>query len=1322
MTAVKGAKAGQSEARTPVIAPDSAQSKTYVKILTGLSEGEIEGLADGLKSVYLDDTPIHDSNGSPNFENVTVDFRTGTNDQTYIEGFPDVSSETAINVELKDSAAWVKAFTNLDLDAIRVRLKWDALRQQDASSGDVSGITIKYVIDRQTDGGAWETVIETQISDKTSTNYQRTHRIDLPEADSGWQIRVRRLTPNSTSDLISDKMYVAAVTEVIDVKLRYPNTAMIGIQYDAETFSNIAKMAARCKGVKILVPTNYNSTTREYIGIWDGTFKRVYSDNPAWHFYDTCLSKRYGLGNHLDASMVDKWSLYRLAQYCDQLVSDGKGGQEPRFTLNVYQQTQEDAYTVLNKIAGVFRAYIFWDGTKIVCDADIPSDAIYTFTKANVVDGRFEYAGTRKRDRHTVAYVNFDNPDNRFKTEQEPISDEEAIAKYGINALTIDAWGVTSRGQAQRAGQWALKSEKYETQTVTFKVGLEGYIPQPGKVIEIADATFAGRANGGRVSSISTDFKKITLDRDDVICRPGDRLVINGENGLTQARVVDHIVGRVVTVVSAFDENSIAAQNVWAIDAQDLATMKFRIVSITQDEDHQFTVKGLQYNPQKYDAIDFAAYVDEVPISIINPGIQAAVASVSLATYDTVRQGINIAVMTIGWQQAEGATKYQVEWRKDDGSWIKMPLTGNNSVEVEGIYSGNYQARVTAISGFDIASLPTYSDLTALSGKTGTPPMLADISAIGILFGIQLQWKFPAVGALDTAYTEIQVSPDGNSNIAALGSFAYPTTTHTINGLQPNLKQYYRGRLIDRISNVGPWSDWVNATTSSDASAVLDILSGKITESQLHQDLQQKIDKIDVIDGDLSAFDQRITDAKNAADLANDSLDLERQQRIAAVEQVASNVANETQARIAAIQSLDDGLDLERQQRIAAVEQVASNVANETQARIAAIQSLDDGLDLERQQRIAAVEQVASNVANETQARIAAIQSLDDGLTQEIQYRQDGDNHVLSVIDTYKESTETSLAAVREEIEVVADDLSATATKVDGVYAITTPMTADQTTWTADSMSNQAASWTIQSAMADGDNALGQRIDTVNAQVGENQAAIQEERTARASGDEVNASAINTYIAKNDTALASVRQTAESAVTASSSNSSAITALDNRVVIAEGNASEAKTNSASAVTKADTAVTAAGSASSIAQQASASAAAANSTASTANTTANNASNTANAANNTATEAKTNAATALSTANAAATQSSANASQINSINAELVNKASTGALESVKSDVEELEGQVTATTEKVDGVYAITTPMTADQTTWTADSMSNQAASWTIQSAMADGDN
>ncbi|MGZ2045476.1 host specificity protein J [Acinetobacter baumannii] len=1040
MTAmVKGAKKGNQQPRQPVVAPDSAQSKTYIKELIGLAEGEVEGLANGYQSILLEDTPLQDENGNKNFENVTVNFRSGTNDQEYIEGFPAVENEIPIDVELKSSTPWVRSFNNLDLDAVRLRLRWDPLRNQDPTTGDVTGYTIEYAVDLQTDGGAWSEVLRAKISDKTSDNYERPHRIDLPKADSGWLVRVRRITPNSTSEYISDKMYVKAVTEVIDAKLRYPNTALVSLQYDAETFGgSVAKLAVDLKGVKIKVPTNYNPETREYIGFWDGTFKRAYSNNPAWIYYDLCTSKRYGIGERITDGMLDKWSLYRLAQYCDELVPDGLGGQEPRFTCNIYLQSAEDAYSILTKLAGVFRAITYWDGDSIVCDADIPQDTYFTYTRANII-GEPDHNGTRARDRHNAVKVAWDNPANHYKTEYEFVRDEKAISEMKqVRLLELDAWGCTSRGQAQRAGLWALKSEQLETRTVTFKVGLDGHIPLPGKVIEFADPIFAGRANGGRISAISADRKSITLDRDDVVAIAGDRLVINGENGKAQTRIIQSITGRVITVTVAFDE--IAPQNVWVIDAQDLATLKFRVLSVVQSDSHQFTITALEYNPKKFDAIDKGAHYIDVPISIVNPNIQEPVSNIVITSEDRVDQGINVATMVVSWTQAKGAVKYLVEWRKDDGSWIKLPITGNNSIEVPGIYAGNYQAKVSAVNASDISSLPTYSVVTKLNGKQGLPPALAFIQATGILFGIKLDWGFPATGALDTAYTEIQVSPDGTSNIAQLGLFAFPTTTHTLQGLQPNLTQFYRGRLIDRIGNIGPWSNWTHATTSADATDVLELLNDQISESQLNQDLKTKIDHIETIDAEIGPLKQDIQNTKD-------------------------------------------------------------------------------------------------RIAQEVIDRQNAIQQAKDGLSQQI---IDGDESVLEVVNTVKQSSDEGIAAAQESIRVVANDLSLVAEKTDGVYAQLNPALIGSESDLIGNDQGFAGTWSVQSAMIEGDLALSKRVDTTVAEVNDLRAYAQQEVQARIEGDKVTVQKIDTYIASNDSALATVRQSAQVAVEQSSANAEAI--------------------------------------------------------------------------------------------------------------------------------------------------------------------------------------
>lgn len=1173
---IKGAKGGSKSQRQPKIANDTTASKTYARLQYGMSEGEVEGLANGFKSIFLDDTPVESDSGARNFQDVTLDFRSGTNDQTYMEGFESIASEAAVGVELKSDTPWVKGITNLNLDAVIVRVRFGALKKQDPSNGDVSGIVIDYSIEVQTDGGAWELMLDTKMSGKTSANYERTHRIGLPKANNNWLIRVTRKTPNSSSEYVSDKMYIQAITEVIDLKLTYPNTAVIGVQYDAETFSNIAKIAVDLKGVKIKVPSNYDPVSRTYIGMWDGTFKRAYSNNPAWIYYDLCTNKRYALGNRLTEQMIDKWSLYRLAQYCDQLVSDGKGGQEPRFTCNVYIQSAESAFDILSKLAGVFRAISYWDGTSIVCDADLPQDTYFTYTRANVIDGHFEYSGTRARDRHTVAKVAWDNPQNRYKTEYVFVRDEAAIAKLGVRIAEIDAWGCTSEGQAQRAGLWALKSEQLETRTVSFKVGLDGYIPQPGKVIEIADELFAGRANGGRISAVSADRKIITLDRDDVVCRAGDRLVVNGENGKAQTRIVSSKIGRKVTVTVAFD--SVAAENVWVVDAQDLKTMKFRVMSITQDDKHQFSITGLQYESAKYDAIDFGAFIDDRPISIINPTTQAPVTNVLISSENMVQQGLSVETMLITWDQAQGATKYQVEWRKDDGNWIKLPITGSNSVEVQGIYAGNYEARVTAISAFDIASLPTYSNLTALTGKQGLPPALANIAATGILFGYRLNWNFPATGALDTAYTEIEIASTANgANAAQLGLFAYPTNNHVIQGMQPNLTRYFRGRLIDRIGNIGPWSQYTNATTSADASAVLDILSGKISATQLNQDLQTKINKIDSIaglDGDIGNLVQDFSALQSTVSDLNAELDAETAARILSANDLNDGLTQEItdrqsgdNANLTALNNYKSSNDA----ALANVQQEVATVVTATSSNTQAVQALDSRVTVAEGNAntaktnaataltkaetatteagsAASLAQQASAVANQAaDTADTANQNAATALsTANTAANQSGANASQINALTVELGTKASAGALDQTNANVAEingRVTANTTKIDGVYAQVNPDMIGSTDDFIGSTEGFAGTWTLQSAMIENDMALSQRIDTTVAQIGDNTALIQAEVIARADAN----SALGQRIDTVQSATATAQTTANDALGRANTATQNIATVQNQV-------------------------------------------------------------------------------------------------------------------------------------------------------------------------------
>ena len=1242
---------GGSKPRQPNIEKDSLASVSTAKILYGLAEGEISGLVNGAKSIKLDDTPLLNDAGQPNFSSengelaVKWDFRSGSNTQEYIKGFPDVANEKPVNVQLRQATPYVKQINDINLSAIVVRVSFGALRKQ-KTNGDITGTTVKYRIDLMTDNGNYQTVIDSKVTAKTSAKYERSHRIDLPKARNGWLVKVTRITPDSTSDLLSNSMSIEAITEIIDVKLSYPNTAMLGIQYDARTFSNIAKLSVRCRGKLLQIPSNYDPVARTYNGIWDGTFKTAYSNNPAWVFYDLCLNWRYGLGKRLDASMIDKWALYQIARYCDEMVSDGLGGQEPRFAINVYLQSQQDAFTVLQSLSSIFRGIAYWDGEQVTVAMDAPQTPVYTFSRANVVDGIFNDTGTRARDRHTVAKVAWDNPKTDFKTEYEFVRDEYAIAKYGINQLDINMMGCTSQGQAQRAGLWALKSEQLESRQVSFSIGLDGMLERikPSAIIAISDEVFAGRANGGRIVAISTDKKTITLDRA-VTANVGDTLVINNSDGVAERQTISAINGADITVSVAFDKPE--AQHIWAIDSPDLRLMLFKIISIKQNDDLTHTVTAIQHEPQKYAAVDSGAYVQPQRVSVVEPNIVAAPEAVAIGQFERQIQGQTVVTMTIGWTQVKDAVSYLVEFKRDDGNWVKLAPQGGLSVDVEGVYAGNYLARVTAVNAYDLQSMPKTSMLTAVVGKLGTPPRLASLKATGILFGMQLDWLF-AQGSSDTNYTEIQVASAPDTNVTLLGTYAYPTNTATINGLQGNLTQFYRGRIVDKLGNVSTWTNWVKGVTDDNAEKVLDLLNGQITESQLYKDLGAKIEKIG---------------------------------------------------------TLETGLSQEIQDRVDALAQEATNRTNainqETENRIAAVKVNTDAIAAERDARIADIKTNADAINQETQSRITAIKSVSDGLTQEITDRQGGDQYVLGELTTYKTSNDNALAAVQTDVQTVTTAQSATATKLDGVYSIITPLTADSNQWAADSGSNQASSWTLQSSFVNADNALSSRIDTLSATVGGNTAAITSEQTARVNADSALSSRIDSYVAQTDGNISTIKQDVKANANAVSANSGAITALDGRVTTIDANTNTAMQNAASAVTKADTAVTQSSSAASLAQSASA---------------------TATTAKNTADTANTNAATALSKANVAADSASATASTLQQVQADLAGKASTGSVTAVDSKVTDLGGKVTANTTKLDGVYAKVTPLQSDSDTWTADSGSNQASSWTLQSSFVNADN
>ena len=1093
-TQIKGRKGGEDTPRTPVIAPDSVRSIAYAKLLLALGEGEFAGDGNGQldgRNIYLDGTPILAADGTANFPGVTWEFRPGTPHQTHIAGLPAVENETAIGVELTSSAPYVRAVTNPQLSAVRVRLSWPTLQQQ-KSNGDVVGYRIDYAIDLATDGGSYVQVATYTLNDKVTSKYERTHRIDLPAGAAGWQVRVRRLTANQNSPAIADIMRVEAITEVIDAKLRYPNTALLFVQFDASQFSGIPQVSVETRGRIVRVPANYDPATRTYSGIWDGTFKWAWTDNPAWVWYDILLAPRFGLGRRITAAQVDKWELYRIAQYCDQLVPDGKGGTEPRFTCNVYFQSKADAWVVLRDLAAIFRGMGYWANSQMVAMADMPRDVDYQFTRANVIDGKFSYTGGSQKARHSMALVSFDDPDNGYQSDVEPVANNALVRRYGVNQVEVSAIGCTRRSEANRRGQWLLLTNKGD-RSVNFRVGLDGSIPLPGRIIAVADELLAGRALGGRISAVAG--RQITLDRDTQVAA-GDRLVVNLPNGTAEGRTVESVNGRVVTVTTAYSQVP-RAQSVWTLDAADLTYQQYRVLRVGRPEPGQFEISAVQHDPSKYAAIDTGARLEDRPVSVRPAGVQVPPTNITVTSTTRVVQGLAVTTLRAAWNAAVGAVAYEAEWRKDDGQWLAVPRTSALGFEVPGIYAGRYLVRVRAINPVDVASLAAYSTETQLNGKEGSPPAVASLTATPELFGIGLAWAFPPTGAADTQRTEIQYNTTASATGALhLGDYPYPANRHSVTNLAAGTTLHFRARLVDRTGNIGPWSGWVMGQASTDSGKILNAIAGQISETQLGQTLKDRIALIDgaaSLPGSVAARIKTETDARAAALLK------EAQDRGAAI-------TSEQTARSNADTALGQRIDTVT----AATASNAAAIETETTARTTADTALGQRIDTVT----AANATNAAAITAEQTARVNA----DSALAQRVDGVYAQINPPLAGDAGWNAGSTAVLAGVWSEQSARATEDMALGVRIDAV--------------TAQVGQNSAAITAEQTARASADSALASRVDTLSAKVdGDIAAALQSEATARANADGALSARIDTAQAKADSASASVQTVSQAQAT-----------------------------------------------------------------------------------------------------------------------------------------------------------------------------------------------
>ncbi|EPO6643552.1 TipJ family phage tail tip protein [Klebsiella pneumoniae] len=1006
---IKGRKGGGSKQRTPTEQPDDLQSVAKAKILLALGEGEFAGGLTG-KDIYLDGTPLENADGSQNFSGVSWEFRPGTQAQTYIQGIPGTENEISVGTEVSSKTAWTHTFTNTQLSAVRVRLKWPSLMKQE-DDGDVVGNTVKYAIDLQTDGGAWQTVLETAVTGKTTSGYERSHRIDLPHAGSTWTLRLRKISPDANSVKVGDVMTLQSYTEVIDAKLRYPNTALLYIEFDSSQFNgSIPQISCEPRGRVIRVPDNYNPETREYTGVWTGGFKWAWTDNPAWIYYDIVTADRFGLGNRLSSANISKWTLYQIAQYCDQLVPDGRGGDgmEPRYTCNVYVQERNDAYTVLRDFAAIFRGMTCWNGEQIVVQADMPRDVDFTYTRANIV-GKPRYSSSSSQVRYTNALVSWSDPDNDYADAMEPAFIPELVSRYSFNQLEMTAIGCTRQSEAHRKGLWGILTNNKD-RVVEFDVGLDGRIPQPGYIIALADELLAGRVNGGRISAVNG--RVITLDRD-VDAKPGDRLQLNLPSGISQSRTIQAVNGRrQITVTTAYSETP-ERECVWAVESNDLFLQQYRVTGVKENGDATLTITGVSHDPDKFARIDTGAIIDQRPVSVLPAGNQSPPDDIVITSRSVVNQGISVETMQVNWSAVSGAIAYEAQWRRNNGNWINVPRSSTTSFEVSGIYAGRYLVRVRAINAAEISSGWAYSEEKTLTGKVGEPLAPLALATRSLVHGVQVSWEFPT-GSGDTLRTELQYSKnqDGSAPMP-LSDVAYPGKSYQQMGLSMGAEFWYRARLVDRLGNESPWTGWVQGMASDNFDDYYENLTDAIKDTDAWEETQRTISEtqegirntqqeleqtaeelrqeaadqakqvsqdIDAsaksitadVDGKISAVNKTITDELTSV---NESLDSGLAQANKGIQEAKSAVADANQQIAILSKSLADG-DAALNAQI----KTAENGLKQSLSQVNT--TLTNAVKQETADRIADVNAKAAQAADELLAATQGIEASIESLTQ----------------------------------------------------------------------------------------------------------------------------------------------------------------------------------------------------------------------------------------------------------------------------------------------------------------------------------------------------
>lgn len=1201
-----GGSKGGGSARTPVEDKDNVQSRSLASILDLLGEGKIGGLLNGGQSIFLDNVPILNPDGTSNFNGVTWWFRDGTQNQAVIEGFDAVETPHDVGVQIKLSTPHTIQIDNDDSDQVRVIMMFPKLTKTDQKSGDTHGTTVQFQFEIAYDTTSFKPIKPqgytshvVTLSKKSSGKHYREYLFDLPKPGSNYRIRVSRVTADSTTDYIQDQTWLSQYGEIVSTKLNYPNSALVGLKIDSQQFgSSVPARSYLVSGMEIRVPSNYDPVLGTYSGDWDGTFRLMVSDNPAWILYDLLTSKRYGLGEYVTESMINIGQLYQIGRYCDELINDGFGGKEKRFAINTVINSRGEAYKVLQDIVSTFRGMIFWAGGMVNIMQDSPSSPVMQFSAANII-GKVSYKGSSRKDRATVALITYNDRDDLYKQNIEYVEDEEGIKRFGVRKTESVAFGCTSRGQAHRVGLWTLYSNRMETDLITFTSGMDASLLMPGELVKLQDKFRSGKRNSGRLVNYTKN--SITLDASVKLTKAGNTVSFLSAKGKMIDRDLIEGAGEytVVTFKKALTEEEYPAiMGIWSVIEPNLEPMLLRVLAVNQNEEKgAFDIVGVQHNPTKFNAIDEGATLVPSKTTILDPTFSTPEnLQVTEGTYVSSPGNLSVKLM-VSWEGK--SPSYVLRYRRSDvvEDWVTTEVKTEQFDILNAAENGMYDIELYSISATGRRSSVISMVYTTLG--TMTPPDAPTLlTAIGDYRVNVLAWQLP--GTIDIDKINVYASRTNDLTTASLIA-AVASTTFTHSGLGDDETWFYWVRAVNKRGMLSqPNSSLGTEATTKD---VLSFLKNKITSSELGQDLLADIDgkatAIDVaaleakVDEGVDSLSQSVSEMKGSL-TGMEQAQTDLQTSVGETQQKVEDALAEMDEAAAKVLNLQETVNEQSEAVATTVEAVQAAldnsktlIAEEQKARVEADSALGQKIDTmeslvdsgkasinEMQKTVSDVEKSASQWTSSLEAN--AIANIDLALRQEENRHQQSATN--AQINSDQQAIANDVSAVSKRVEEmkaeIGEDIAAKLTEERETRASADEAVSRRITQLQADINDdiKASLTTEQLARADGDSALSRQITSLEAQVNNDiRAALDTEAKTRADSDGALSSQITALSAQvNDQVKAQLstemqaRADADSALGSRIDSLKAQTATDINAAIATETIARANADSAMA--------------------------------------------------------------------------------------------------------------------------------------------------------------